>query len=195
MEPIIDTQAKNRQEKYAAFLAGFQAANPKAPKLVSSDPALIAEYVVKHAPEGKATEWLATLLASKAPEKEKRGLSIGLIALSVGGLLIAVFIALGIFFSTGFLDKLAQPNVARGLVTFLFVFATIAIFVIASIAVFWASYEEVEKRAGLAKELMAVMIGVLGTILGFYFGSAESAALQPPQEQAVPAEPGDNNAG
>jgi hypothetical protein len=186
-ESTISNLAKNQQDKYILLLDQFQKANPAAPKLGSKHPAAIAEHVVKHSPDGNASEWLDQLFALNVPEAGGRSLPIGSIALVFAGLAISTFLAVGIFFSGGFLEKLANPDVARGLVTFLFAFATIAIFVIASIAIFWADFEQVEKRAGLAKELIAVMIGVLGTILGFYFGSASSGTPDAQQPQAPAA--------
>jgi hypothetical protein len=186
-ESRISNVARNQQDKYKFLLDRFQKANPAAPKLGSKDPAVIAEHVVKHAADGKASEWLDQLFALNVPETESRSLPIGSIALALAGLAVSAFLAVGIFFSGGFLEKLADPDVARGLVTFLFAFATIAIFVIASIAIFWSDFEQVEKRAGLAKELIAVMIGVLGTILGFYFGSAGSSTTDAAQQPAPAA--------
>jgi hypothetical protein len=186
-ERTISNLAKNQQDKYKFLLDRFQKANPAAPELGSKDAAAIAEHVVKHSADGKASEWLDQLFALNMPEAEGRSRPIGSIALVFAGLAVSAFLAVGIFFSGGFLEKLADPDIARGLVTFLFAFATIAIFVIASIAIFWADFEQVEKRAGLAKELIAVMIGVLGTILGFYFGSAGSGTPDAQQPQAPPA--------
>lgn len=160
---------------YAAFLERFRTANPGAPTVETTDPEKIAQHVVKYAAEGKPATWLTELIALRETQGRRRGLNLGLLGLASGGLLVAGFIAYGIFFSDGFLKSLADADIARGLVTFLFAFATIAIFVIASIAVFWSDANEVERRAGLAKELIALMIGVLGTVLGFYFGSAQQA--------------------
>lgn len=194
MEATINNSKAGDQNEYINFLANFQTANPTAPAIDSTDTALIAEYVVKHAPDGKATEWLKQLLALSIAKKDKQGTPIGLIALALGALAIGAFLAYGVF-TEEFLLELAKPNVARGLITFLFTFATIAIFVIASIAIFWTKFEEVDKRASLAKELIAVMIGVLGTILGFYFGSAETGTTQVPQEQVAPADVGEDSEG
>ena len=99
-----------------------------------------------------------------------------LIALFTGGLIIAVGLAYGIFFNKSFFDLMAQSDHARGLITFLFSFATIAIIVLVSIAVFWMDKSEVDARFAHAKDLISILVGVLGTVIGFYFGTASTSA-------------------
>ena len=98
----------------------------------------------------------------------------GLVALFVGGLIIAVGLAYGIFFNKSFFDLMAQSDHARGLITFLFSFATIGIIVLVAVAVFWMDKSEVDARFAHAKDLIAILVGILGTILGFYFGTAST---------------------
>ena len=158
---------------YEAFLQRFRQSHPSAPPFQSSDVSDIADYVQEHAADGTADEWLRKLIDLYSSRDDRAGVSFGSLALMLGGLVVASIITAGVFFSEGFLPLLADPDVARGLVTFLFSFATIAVFVISAIAIFWVNPEEVDRRASYAKELLAVMIGVFGTILGFYFGSAD----------------------
>ena len=52
--------------------------------------------------------------------------------------------------------------------------------IISVIATFWVKIDEVEKRGGLAKEVLTIMIGIMGTILGFYFGADMTASPPDP---------------
>lgn len=163
-----------------AFLQRFREAHPSAPPLQSNDVAVIADYVQKHAVDGTKETWLRELVDLLQSRSDQPGVSFGSLALVFGGLVVASIITAGVFFSDDFLPLLADPNVARGLVTFLFSIATISVFIISSIAIFWVKPEEVDRRAGYAKELLAVMIGIFGTILGFYFGSADQRQATAP---------------
>lgn len=95
------------------------------------------------------------------------------VMLAVFGVLAGIIIVYGIF-QGGFLTSLAQPSQARGFITFLFAFSTIAIFLLVAITTFWMEKDEVEARFSKAKDLLTLLIGIFGTILGFYFGSLNS---------------------
>jgi hypothetical protein len=88
---------------------------------------------------------------------------------------------------------MAATDKARGLITFLFAFATIAIIILIAIATFWMSKDDVEVRFSKAKDLLTIIIGVLGTILGFYFGQIVSdrqmASTTSPPQTTAPASP------
>jgi putative Ca2+/H+ antiporter (TMEM165/GDT1 family) len=92
------------------------------------------------------------------------------VMLTIFGILAAGVILVGIF-KGDFLTSLAQPSQARGFITFLFAFSTIAIFLLIAITTFWMEKDEVEARFAKAKDLLTILIGIFGTILGFYFGS------------------------
>lgn len=96
----------------------------------------------------------------------------GPVLLAGFGFVIAAILAWGIF-QGRLLSDIAKPELARGLITFLFAFSTIAIFILVAIATFWMDKEEVKERFASAKDLITILIGVLGTILGFYFGAAD----------------------
>lgn len=177
--------ASDRAKAYDALLARFQAANPAAKPLTSSDPAEIGEYIVANAPPGTARSWLVELMAVSAAPSSRVG--IGTIVLALAGVVAGMAVIWGVFVEESFLDKLAAPGAARGLVTFLFAFATIAVVLITVIATFWVGIDEVEKRGSMAKEVLAILIGIMGTILGFYFGSDPGPALErAPTEISVP---------
>jgi hypothetical protein len=96
----------------------------------------------------------------------------GLFALM--GLVILGFLGYGIYSGGGkFLQSLQQTETARGLITFLVALATVLIAIILSLyAVIGSGFQEIKERFILGKEILTALIGVLGTILGFYFGSS-----------------------
>jgi len=172
----------NKDKAYKSFLEKFAESHPQAPKLESTDPAEIAEHVCANAGQDEQRQWLDELMAVAAPGSRP---GFGVIMLSVAGLIFGAIVIYGVFVSSSFLTLLGKPDGARGLITFLFAFATIAVVLISAIATFWINIEEVEKRGALAKEIITVLIGVMGTILGFYFGS-----LSQENQQADPQESG-----
>lgn len=93
---------------------------------------------------------------------------------------ITVLVLIGfIIFEKGhvFLSKLADKEVARGLITFLIAFSTVGIAVILAIStVVVPDSTEGDKRFDRGKQVLSVLIGVLGTIVGFYFGSTPPTA-------------------
>lgn len=91
---------------------------------------------------------------------------------------IALIIAIGVgIFSGGkdFLINLADPLRARGLIAFLIAITTVGIALILTIStVFGSGGIEAEKSFDRGKQVLSTLIGVLGTIVGFYFGSLTS---------------------
>jgi putative Ca2+/H+ antiporter (TMEM165/GDT1 family) len=96
--------------------------------------------------------------------------NLGPILLALFGLIVAGVLTYGIFFGR-FLSSIADPEQARGLITFLFSFTTIAVFILVAVTTFWMDKAQVEERFNKAKDLLTMMIGIFGTILGFYYGS------------------------
>jgi PASTA domain len=84
-----------------------------------------------------------------------------------------------------FLSSLANKEVARGLITFLITVATVGIAIILAISTLVLTEgDEGDKRFDRGKQVLSVLIGVLGTIVGFYFGAETSTARQAtPTEQ------------
>jgi hypothetical protein len=83
-----------------------------------------------------------------------------------------------------FLEKLAVNEVARGLITFLIAISTVGIAIVLAIStVLVPDSAEGDKRFDRGKQVLSILIGVLGTIVGFYFGSAPT----PPPIATKPA--------
>jgi hypothetical protein len=116
---------------------------------------------------------------------------LGTLFLALFGIIVAIAIFYGLFFKTDFFNTMADINHARGLITFLFAFATIAVIILVAITTFWMPRDDINVRFEKAKDLLTMIIGVLGTILGFYFGSLNApdhqAGSTPSTEQQAPA--------
>jgi hypothetical protein len=97
------------------------------------------------------------------------------------GTAIVIFVAIGIVSAMlyfGADSKLFlqigenSSSFARGLITILFVFITIVLALMLIFSVLFSSSADYEKRFVIGKEILTIFIGILGTIVGFYFGSA-----------------------
>ena len=111
--------------------------------------------------------------------------SSGRILLTGGAIAFAVAVAIGLW-TTNFYPSLAKIDQARGLITFLFTFAAMTVIMVIAIGIFWLdNTQEVKERYASAKDLLTIVIGVLGTIIGFYFGSASSERSQMPAPLAI----------
>jgi hypothetical protein len=97
------------------------------------------------------------------------------------GIAVLVLIAIGVNSEKGrFLDSLADKEVARGLITFLIAITTVGIALILAIAIISGNGISPD-QFDRGKQVLTVLIGVLGTIVGFYFGSSgsQSGGAQP----------------
>jgi hypothetical protein len=106
-------------------------------------------------------------------------------------LLLLVVIIWGLSGQRGFLASLADKTVARGLITFLITFTTIGIAIILAISTLFGDGDDNgEKRFDQGKQVLSVLIGILGTIVGFYFGSSTDVkATQPASSQVLTIAP------
>lgn len=96
------------------------------------------------------------------------------------GLVVLSIIIFGISGSGGFLTNLANKEVARGLITFLIAITTIGLALILSLStIMIKESDDADKRFDRGKQVLMTLIGVLGTIVGFYFGSE----IRSPEEQ------------
>ncbi len=178
----------DRLQYMKQLLAQFIKENPGITPTESDDPLEIADFIIANAPAGTRSIWLKKLLEPELAGRRFAGIGLGAIGLIAAGLVIAAVFIYGIFFESSFLSSIGDPGQARGLITFLFAFGTIAVILIISICAFWAHIDEVEQRVGLAKDILTILIGIFGTIIGFYFGSAGTSGngtppATPPAQQ------------
>jgi hypothetical protein len=107
-------------------------------------------------------------------KSKSKTLSIGLLGIAA---VVIGAIGYGLYSSDGqFLLQLQKTDVSRGLITFLVAVITVAI---ALSLVIWVlvsnlDNEDLKIRFASAKEILSTLVGILGTILGFYFGSVDS---------------------
>lgn len=102
-----------------------------------------------------------------------RDLNSARMGLLVFGLAITFFLIF-VIMSPTLLEDLAKVDFARGLITFFVSVAAIGLFTVFAISLLWhEDFEAMEPRFASMKELLTILISILGTILGFYFGSAQ----------------------
>lgn len=63
-----------------------------------------------------------------------------------------------------------DPIMARGLITFMVAILTVTLAIILVLAAILGTSSDFEKRFSLGKEILMVFVGILGTIMGFYYG-------------------------
>lgn len=73
--------------------------------------------------------------------------------------------------------NLSDKEAARGMITFVVSVVTVAIglFLVVG-AAFMSGSKDLEKRFAFGKDVFTVLIGVLGTVMGFYYGQATAGA-------------------
>jgi hypothetical protein len=75
-------------------------------------------------------------------------------------------------------EKLADPAIARGLITFVIAVGTIAIAMMMTLTAIVT--RDFDKRFAVGKEVLTILVGVLGTIVGFYYGTTtKKDAVEP----------------
>jgi hypothetical protein len=87
------------------------------------------------------------------------------------------------------LTKMGQVEFARGLITYLFAVVTIGTAVVLVVSALTSDETPAnERRFERGKEILSLLLGVFGTIVGFYFGS-EVAAKGQTEETIVKVAP------
>ena len=100
------------------------------------------------------------------------------------GMLLAIVLLIGattLGLDKGFvLTKMGQVEFARGLITYLFAVVTIGTAVVLVVSALTSDESPAnERRFERGKEILSLLLGVFGTIVGFYFGSEVAAKGQP----------------
>jgi hypothetical protein len=103
----------------------------------------------------------------------------------LGGIYVLLFAAT-FGWDRGLLVNMVRHDYARGIVTYLFAVTTIGIaIVLVLFAILRKSSVETDKRFQRGKEVLTLLLGIFGTIVGFYFASdvkgtpqAETSVLQ-----------------
>jgi len=97
--------------------------------------------------------------------------------------LIALLIVLGLFALIGasvfglegdVISKMGERQFARGLITYLFAVATIGTAVVLVVAALTGA-TKTKEEFDRGKDVLSLLLGVFGTIIGFYFGTEVSA--------------------
>ncbi len=87
-----------------------------------------------------------------------------------------------------FLNSLQDIPVARGLITFLIAITTMGIAImLAYSTLFGQDTPSDDKTFDRGKQVLSVLIGLLGTIVGFYFGTPTGGAQAKPQGLTIDA--------
>lgn len=125
-------------------------------------------------PEESRKGFWATLGAAFAPG----GAPFAWLMIAVLTVLITIFISL--VTKGSFLDHFTDPSRMRGFITALIAFGTLifALILIVQAYVGQDAKDEATERHRRAREVFNVFTGILGTIVGFYFGSAQGEAEQ-----------------
>ena len=92
--------------------------------------------------------------------------------------LIIVLVALGVlavlmFTDSAVVKQLKDGGYARGLITFLVSAVTVSLGFILVIQAFLGGENQADERFRRGREVFTVLAGILGTIVGFYFGTAD----------------------
>jgi hypothetical protein len=117
----------------------------------------------------------------------KRNFLNPVVAIAVS-ILLSVFILIGsaiLGWDKGVLASMSKIEFARGLITYLFAIVTIGTAVVLVVYVLTSTANpDNDKRFEHGKEILSLLLGVFGAIVGFYFGS-EVSAKNSVQEQLL----------
>lgn len=107
------------------------------------------------------------------------------------GLLLLVAAAL-IFMAIrpNLVQLLARPEMARGMITSVFALSVVAIATVIVCANFLSVASDLKERVEQGREVMLALVGILGTIVGYYFAAGQGPvplSVSPPQ--VAPASP------
>jgi uncharacterized membrane protein YhaH (DUF805 family) len=141
----------------------------------------------EHNSGGPPPETQQTTSSDPIPETPKEmGSVVGFRLFAIVAITLA-FIGVIIFgiWHPSFLDKLSQINVARGFITFLVALGTIALAIL--LVIYAITFRRLtdkddaafKDRFGRGQQVFTALVGILGTIVGFYFGSTVTETKKP----------------
>jgi heme/copper-type cytochrome/quinol oxidase subunit 2 len=81
----------------------------------------------------------------------------------------------------GILKSLRDVETARGMITFLIAATTVGVALILALSTIINENDDLKHRFDMGKEVLTLLIGVLGTIVGFYYGASVSNGDAPPE--------------
>jgi hypothetical protein len=91
---------------------------------------------------------------------------------------VTIIFVVAIVYGIGNLSELKDMEVARGLITFVITLGTVAIAIMLALTA--VVTRDFEKRIVVGKEILTILVAVLGTIVGFYYGAASTKGTTPP---------------
>jgi hypothetical protein len=96
------------------------------------------------------------------------------------GLAVLGFISWQIGGSTSILSRVNDLATARGLITFVVATATVAaaILLVLAAIISEGTESDIKMRLGEGRQVLAPLVGILGTVVGFYFGQAPASSAQ-----------------
>jgi hypothetical protein len=157
--PTVESAISTRDaiEKALAQLMEFKAKFHTAPELEAIKPFRLRD-ILESFPRLDASQAIG-LLAGAA-----------IFVLAGIGLVVLGF---GILQTQGIVDKISQIGYARGLITYILAIGTVAVALVLVVSALLGT-DASKGSFDRGKEILTVMIGIFGTILGFYFGQATS---------------------
>jgi hypothetical protein len=157
--PTVESATSTRDAIEAALaqLMEFKAKFHTAPELEAIKPFRLSD-ILESFPKLDASQTIG-LLAGAA-----------IFVLATIGLVVLGF---GILQTQGIVDKISQIGYARGLITYILAIGTVAVALVLVVSALLGT-DASKGSFDRGKEILTVMIGIFGTILGFYFGQASS---------------------
>ncbi len=109
-------------------------------------------------------------------QRDKRWIRLTIIQYTSMILIMGSFVGI---LGYGIVSKpLDTTEAARGLITFVVAVTTVSIALIMAFGAIMMG-KDFEKRFALGKEILTLMIGILGTIIGFYYGASQKSEPPP----------------